>query len=106
MKEALNPITWWRPFGEYSKPTKDFDRNKRLLSRKWLLSLGTLGGLFYCGIADVGLTTAECAAIVVPTVAYVFGESWVDGRRSRSDERTRPVAPREVSSEEREETVS
>ncbi len=68
--------------------SNDPDRNKRLLSRKWLVSIGTIGAVIGCAIGDIPLEPAECAAMVVPAIAYVLGESWVDGRQTRNNPRS------------------
>lgn len=64
----------------FKQITNDYDRNRRLLSRKWLTGVGTAGALVFCAVAGIELSPAHYAAIVVPGVAYIFGESWVDGR--------------------------
>ncbi len=72
--------------GLSSVTSKDDFRTRRLLSRKWLVGTGTATAMLLCGVLNVNLDAAQCAAVVVPAVAYILGESWVDGRRPRSFE--------------------
>lgn len=75
----------------------DDRRTRRLLSRKWLVGIGTSTAMLLCGVFKVNLDPAQCAAIVVPAVAYILGESWVDGKRPRSFELAHTARSQETS---------
>jgi len=50
-------------------------------SRKFWVALVTLVSMLVSHFAGVELDAEEILAIVLPAVAYILGEAWVDSRK-------------------------
>jgi membrane-bound ClpP family serine protease len=58
----------------------------KLTSRKFWLAL--IGGVVMLLNAFTGLelSGAEIAGVLIPIIAYIFGEAWVDGKAAKGSE--------------------
>ena len=68
-------------------PTPGANRRKRSpwLSRKFWLSLISFAVLLINQIWGIELDPAALAAVVLPIVAYILGEAWVDTKYGKNE---------------------
>ena len=64
-----------------STPEANGRRKSPWLSRKFWLSLISFVVLLVNQIWGIELDPAALAAVVLPIVAYIFGEAWVDSNK-------------------------
>lgn len=55
----------------------------RWTSRKFWMALIAAAIAFGNGAFDWGLTTEQIATVLIPMLAFIFGEAWVDKSREQ-----------------------
>ena len=55
---------------------------QKLKSRKFILAIIGAVVMLVNGMTELNLNATEIAGILLPIIAYIMGEAWVDSRRN------------------------
>lgn len=68
----------------------------KLKSRKFWVAIVTGGVMIANAAFDLDWSVDKVLAIILPAVAYIFGEAWVDSKKTAVDSYGQPRVPDEV----------